>query len=192
MPLLQGRPKALTTIFEHGSLTVLKRFFILFLLIQAVLFTAELLPWGQAWVVKPFTALLAEIAASLITLLGRDIHTSGVIIYDIATPFAVMIEAGCNGIEATILLIAAVLAFPAPWKHKLYGLLIGFAAIQGLNLVRIVSLFFIGLWNETAFEWAHLYVWQALIMLDAIVVFLLWIRTLPRTRTMNADEAVAH
>jgi len=166
----------------------LKRFFILFLLIQAALFTAELMPMGQAWVVKPFTGLLADISGYLIAVLGREIQTSGVIIYDVKTSFAVMIEAGCNGIEATILLVAAVLAFPAPWKNKLYGLLIGFAAIQALNLVRIVSLFFLGLWNETAFEWAHLYIWQALIMLDAIVVFLLWIRTLPRE---VADEAVA-
>jgi hypothetical protein len=30
------------------------------------------------------------------------------------------------------------------------------------------------------FEWAHLYVWQALIMLDVLVVWLLWVRTLPR------------
>lgn len=167
----------------------MKRFFVLFLLIQSVLFTAELLPLGQTLVVKPFTALLADIAGVLIALLGRDIHTSGVIIYDLATPFAVMIEAGCNGIEATILLIAAILAFPAPWINKVYGLLIGFVAIQGLNLVRIVSLFFIGLWNQTAFEWAHLYIWQALIMLDAIVVFLLWIRTLPRIQ-VTGDEPV--
>jgi len=30
------------------------------------------------------------------------------------------------------------------------------------------------------FEWAHLYVWQALIMLDVLVVWLIWVRTLPR------------
>ena len=29
------------------------------------------------------------------------------------------------------------------------------------------------------FEWAHLYVWQALIMLDVLVVWLVWVRTLP-------------
>src|SRR5690606_23742018 len=105
-----------------GSAAALKRFFILFLLIQAALFTAELMPMGQAWVVKPFTGLLADISGYLIAVLGREIQTSGVIIYDVKTSFAVMIEAGCNGIEATILLVAAVLAFPAPWKNKLYGL----------------------------------------------------------------------
>ena len=30
------------------------------------------------------------------------------------------------------------------------------------------------------FEWAHLYVWQALIMLDVLVVWLVWVRLLPR------------
>ena len=26
------------------------------------------------------------------------------------------------------------------------------------------------------FEWAHLYIWQALIMLDVFIVFILWIK----------------
>jgi hypothetical protein len=30
------------------------------------------------------------------------------------------------------------------------------------------------------FDWFHLYLWQALIVLDALVVFLLWLRWLPR------------
>jgi hypothetical protein len=29
------------------------------------------------------------------------------------------------------------------------------------------------------FEFAHLYVWQALIMLDVLVVWLIWIRAMP-------------
>jgi hypothetical protein len=43
-----------------------------------------------------------------------------------------------------------------------------------------VSLFYIGQWNLAVFEWAHLYAWQALIMLDALIVWLLWLRLLPR------------
>ena len=79
-----------------------------------------------------------------------------------------------------IVLAAAILAYPAPWRYRLAGLAVGAAAIQVLNLVRIVSLFYLGQWNMRVFEWAHLYAWQALIMLDALVVWLLWLRTLPR------------
>jgi exosortase/archaeosortase family protein len=55
-------------------------------------------------------------------------------------------------------------------------------AVQALNVVRVISLFYLGQWSVAAFEWAHYYLWQALIMLDVLVVWLLWIRTLPRAR----------
>ena len=52
-------------------------------------------------------------------------------------------------------------------------------AVQGLNIIRVISLFYLGQWDLAAFEWAHLYVWQALIMLDVLIVWLIWVRTLP-------------
>ena len=39
-----------------------------------------------------------------------------------------------------------------------------------------------GKWNQEAFDFAHLYLWQALIMLDVLVVWLLWIRTVARNQ----------
>lgn len=166
------------------------RFFIVFLLIQALLFTAELTPPGQQYVVQPFTAGLASVSALLIGMTGRDISSTGMLIHDRQTGFGVEIAAGCNGVEAMILLLAVILAFPAPWRHRLAGIAIGFVAIQGLNLLRIVSLFFLGMWHPSAFEWAHLYLWQALIMLDVVLVFLLWIRALPRAPASDALAAV--
>ncbi len=86
------------------------------------------------------------------------------------------------GLEAVIILFAAIFAFPAPFKNKVIGFVAGFFAIQLLNLVRIISLYYLGQWNYTAFEWFHLYLWQALIILDALVVWLIWLRTLPGSR----------
>ncbi|HEY7945856.1 MAG TPA: exosortase H [Casimicrobiaceae bacterium] len=156
------------------------RFFILFLVLQATLFGIELTPWAQQWFVDPWTIALAHISTNLVTLFDPDVVATGRVIRSTANGFAVSIEAGCNGVEATIVLLAAMLAFPAPWKNKLYGLLAGTLAVQGLNIVRVISLFYLGQWNFSVFEWAHLYVWQALIMLDVLVVWLLWVRTLPR------------
>jgi myo-inositol 2-dehydrogenase/D-chiro-inositol 1-dehydrogenase len=55
---------------------------------------------------------------------------AGKVIRSTSNGFAVSIEAGCNGVEATIVLLAAILAFPAPWKNKLFGLIIGTIAVQ--------------------------------------------------------------
>ncbi len=156
------------------------RFFLLFLLLQAALFGAELTPWVQAHFVEPWTNTLAAISASLVTLFDPGVVATGKVLRSNANGFAVSIEAGCNGVEATIVLVAAIIAFPAPWKRKLAGLAAGVVAVQGLNVVRVVSLFYLGQWSFSAFEWAHLYVWQALIMLDVLIVWLVWVRTLPR------------
>lgn len=156
------------------------RFFILFLVLQATLFGLELTPWAQQWFVEPWTVALAHISTNLVTLFDHSVISTGRIIRSTANGFAVSIESGCNGVEATIVLLAAMLAYPAPWRNKLYGLLAGTLAVQGLNIVRVISLFYLGQWNRNWFEWAHLYVWQALIMLDVLIVWLVWVRTLPR------------
>jgi exosortase H (IPTLxxWG-CTERM-specific) len=156
------------------------RFFVLFLLIQAALFGAELTPWAQTHFVVPWTNALAQISTWLVTVFDPNVAAAGKVMRSTANGFAVSIEAGCNGVEATIVLVAAMLAFPAPWRHRLGGLVAGIAAVQVLNIVRIISLFYLGQWNLKVFEWAHLYVWQALIMLDVLIVWLVWVRMLPR------------
>ncbi len=152
------------------------RFLVLFLVLLAVLFGLELTPWGQEYFVMPWTNGLAHFCAQLVALVDDSAVANGKILRSTANNFAVSIEAGCNGIEATIILLAAVLAFPSTIKQKLWGLAIGFVAIQALNVVRIVSLFYIGQWNMTVFEWAHLHIWPALIILDALIFFMIWLR----------------
>ena len=165
------------------------RFGVLFAAIVVALFTAELTPPGQKFVVDPWTALVAQVATSAMRAFDPGVIATGPTILQAANGFAVTILAGCNGIEAMIVLAAALLAYPAPLKHKLIGLAAGVVAIQALNLVRIVSLFYIGQWNRTVFEWAHLYAWQVLIMLDALIVWLLWLRTLPRPQSLEVRAA---
>jgi exosortase H (IPTLxxWG-CTERM-specific) len=156
------------------------RFFILFVVLLAVAFGLELTPWAQAWFVVPWTNALAAIATSIVTLFDPHVVAAGKVIRSATNGFAVSIEAGCNGVEATLVLCAAILAFPAPWRHKVFGLAIGVVAVQLLNVVRVISLFYIGQWNLDVFEWAHQYVWQALIMLDVLIVWLIWVRRVPR------------
>jgi exosortase H (IPTLxxWG-CTERM-specific) len=158
------------------------RFFIQFLAFQALLFGAELTPWAQEFFVVPWTNTLAAVSARLVTFFDPNVIATGKVLQSTANGFAVSIESGCNGVEATIVLVAAILAFPAPWKHRLMGLVAGVVAVQGLNVIRVISLFYLGQWNLDVFEWAHLYVWQALIMLDVLIVWLVWVRTLPDAR----------
>lgn len=156
----------------------MRRFALLFSILLLTLFTLELLEPVQALVIQPFTAWLADISAALLVPFDDQVHASGRIISHRGTGFAVSIEAGCNGVEAAIVLIAGVLAFPAPIVRKLIAIAAGFAAIQVMNILRIISLFYLGQWDFDLFTWAHLYLWPVLIMLDVLVVFVLYLRYL--------------
>jgi exosortase H (IPTLxxWG-CTERM-specific) len=154
------------------------KFFLIFIVIQASLFGVELLQPVQAHFVMPWTATLARLSAGLLQVFDPDVHSYGVVIQSLSNGFGVSIQPGCNGVEACIILIAAMLAFPSPWKYKLIGIAMGIVAVQAVNVLRVVSLYYLGQWDMDVFEFAHLYLWQALIMLDVLVVWLVWVRFL--------------
>ena len=156
------------------------RFFILFVVILVTLFAAELTPPVQSALVVPWTQGLVHISASIITFFDPRVAVFGNVLQSTTNGFALSIRSGCNGVEAAMILIAAMLAFPASWKHRLIGIVAGLFAVQTLNIVRVISLFYLGQWNMTVFDWAHSYLWPALIMLDVLIVWMIWIRTLPR------------
>jgi exosortase H (IPTLxxWG-CTERM-specific) len=137
----------------------------------AVLLAAPVRP-----LVDGFSGRLAAASAHLIRLFGGVCVQNAAVLSNPARGFALEVRDGCNGVNVVILLWAAILAYPSGWKWKLIGLGGGVAAIQVLNLLRLVSLFYLGQYNHAAFEFAHLYLWETLIVIDAMVVFSLWSR----------------
>ena len=165
------------------------RFFVLFTVLLVGLFTLEILQPAEEYVILPFTSFIADVSVWILQFFDDNVEAYKNIIRDSVSGFGVRIERGCNGVEALIILFAAIFSFPAPFKNKIIGFVIGFFAIQVLNLIRIISLFYLGQWNQVAFEWFHLYLWQALIILDALVVWLIWLRTLPQAKLKRQIEA---
>jgi exosortase H (IPTLxxWG-CTERM-specific) len=169
----------------------MRRFLVVFVALLAFMFACELTPFAQSHFVTPWTDAVASASASLMRTFDTTITTNGNVIASSTSPFAVSIEAGCNGVEATLVLVAAILAFPSPWPHRLRGIVAGVVAVQALNVLRVVSLFYLGRYDRDVFEWAHLYVWQALIMLDVLIVWVVWVRLVPANRGPSAPLAPA-
>lgn len=116
----------------------------------------------------------AWLSNGILNLLGQGTHVSDVTIASSTTPFAIAIRRGCDAVEPTWLLCAAILAFPGPWKRKLTGMLAGIVILQALNLVRIVTLYLVGSRFPTMFPSMHLEIWPALFIVVAIALFIGW------------------
>ena len=167
------------------------RFVLIFLAVLVALFTLELTHPVQNALVLPWTGYLARVSAVLLGLFDSTVMAYGKVLQNATTGQGVSIEAGCNGIEACLILFAAVLAYPASWLMRLVGVVLGFVAIQAVNILRLISLFYLVSYSRPLFEFAHLYLWQALIMLDVLVVWLLWVRQVARVeaRRVPVDAA---
>ena len=118
--------------------------------------------------------------------MGGTAEANNAILRDPISGFSILIASGCSGLEAVILLVAGMVAFPASWPERIVGWAAGVFAILSLNLVRIISLFYLGQYSKAWFDWAHLYAWDVLIMIDGMIILFLWIRWLSRNERPNA------
>lgn len=123
-------------------------------------------------VIVPFTAAIARSSGALLNLLGQDVTVTGTVIR--GAPFAVNINNGCNGVEAMLILLGSIVAFPASMRARVIGLVLGAIAVQILNAIRIVTLYLLGAYQPRLFDLFHTAVWQIVIILAAIGFFLVW------------------
>ncbi|MGD1094457.1 MAG: exosortase H [Bryobacteraceae bacterium] len=162
------------------------RFFALFAIFFLTGFALLMTPPVQPAVIF-FSRALVAASGALIHLCGGKAQIAGTVLRDPSTGFGIEMKDGCNGLYVTLLLCSALAAFPASWRQRAKGLVIGIAAIQSLNLVRFIRLFYLCLYNQAWFDFAHEYLWESLIMLNALAVFWMWVQLVFRsTATQNA------
>ena len=141
----------------------------------AILVAAYLLiAWNPVndHVIVPFTAGVAKVSGTLLQGIGQPVDVHGTIIR--SSRFGVNINNGCNGVEAMLILLASIVAFPASLKARAIGLALGAVCVQLLNAVRIVTLYLLGAYQPRLFDMFHTAVWQILVILSAIAFFLIW------------------
>ena len=115
---------------------------------------------------------LAHISSVLLNLFGQDTVVQGTTVQ--SSIFGISVVTACTGLFTTGLFLIAVMAFPARWTAKLIGAAIGIGGIFIVNIIRLVSLVFIGVHWPDFIDSAHQLIWQSLLIVIAVVLWLLW------------------
>lgn len=90
--------------------------------------------------------------------------------------FAVEIITECVGILEMMIYSACVLAFPAPIRSRVAGVVLGSLAILFFNLLRIATLLVVGRHAHDWFDFFHVYFWQGTLIAMIVGVLYGWIR----------------
>lgn len=85
--------------------------------------------------------------------------------------FSYQIIGECTAVVLFGIFAAALLAYPASWRHRAIGLILGAPALVILNLVRLVLLAWLGVHYPQIFDQVHVIWWQ---VFNVLVVALGW------------------
>lgn len=111
------------------------------------------------------TGFLVKLFDPAVTVAGTTVLSDG---------FAIDVVKGCTSLGAFAIFVSAVFAVPTSFSRKFLGIAGGFVALATLNLVRITSLLYLGSAFPSAVESVHLLVWQSIMILLSVVLWLWW------------------
>jgi exosortase/archaeosortase family protein len=177
-----GRAAAAQVSSARGVLSA--RFALRYLAIAALLFSAYAFPYGSFGISETaFDAYLAGYARLVGGVLG--VFEPGIHVRDtlLEGRTSLQIVKSCDAIEAKLLLGSAILAFPAALTRKVLALLLGIGLLTALNVLRIVTLYYVILERRDAFEFVHVELWPLLMVVATAMLFLGSLRLMePRNR----------
>ena len=155
-----------------------RRFALYFVLVAGTLLTAYYFPYDPRGLVaalfRVYLALYTHLAGAAVSLFDPSVHVHGT---HIDGKMSFELALSCDAMDVYILFAAATVAFPATRLARAFAIGASFAALLGINVVRIVSLYLIGVYAPQRFEFFHMQLWPLAIVLVAATGFLAWART---------------
>lgn len=133
----------------------------------------------------PLPAVSAATTAatvSTLTLLGVSASRSGTIVSVDGGAVAYDITGGCTAVFIGMLFVAAVAAYPSPWRKKAQAVLFGIPLLLACNVVRLVTMGVTGTLSRALYEEMHVVYWQMLLILFVAFTFYAWTRSVDRTQ----------
>lgn len=160
-----------------GSVSRVMRFALKFVMVFALLTGAFEASRGTAFerfivekaILVPTTTLINVLTPQEhVTLIGRTIASHD--------GSGLRVTRGCEGIEMFLLLIAAILAFPASLRRRVQGLSVGSILAYVLSLIRLVLLHYILRYSPNAWQALHGLVLPLGPVVIMVLYFLHWSR----------------
>lgn len=140
----------------------------LVLAFSAVFFSSFVFEDPLAWL----RTLVADSVAGTLSSVGMPVDSRGTVISGPTTSLMIVDE--CTGIDATILLVCAVLVFPSGWRARLMGVALSIGVMMVVNFVRVITLVYVGNYSPGWLEIAHLYVWPVFVIITGVSTLLIW------------------
>ena len=136
---------------------------------------------------QSYLQLNAKVSAAILNCLGDNAWAVDNSV--VSDRFSVSVKAGCDALQVSAFFVFAVIVWPMSvsiWR-RMIGLVVGTLMLVLINLVRIVSLYYTGVYFPSAFEAMHVDVWQPTFVVLALLFWVMWVRWVSRAETVRSN-----
>ena len=130
-----------------------------------------------------FCVFLTQTMYLLISPFTNEIFINKDILGWTDNTFSIQILAECSALTYCSILAAAILSYPAPRALRIKAAILGFVFLQGINVLRLISLLYVGHYWPEQFTWVHQNLWPIFLSVDLVLLYLLWIRHSEKVNT---------
>ncbi len=123
-----------------------------------------------------WTQFLATVSCSLVQSFtpNEECTRQGATILSKKTPIVVVTKE-CDGLNALILLTAAVISFPCRPREKIVGLAIGCPLLVLCNILRITGLYYVSKYFHGHFDLIHTAVAPMATIMPTVIFYFIWL-----------------
>lgn len=146
----------------------LLRFALVFAALEALVL---LVLWRERWF-EPYAAWNARLTAWLLGPFVEGARAVGAVL--VSPTYSIHVRPGCDAYQASVVLLAGVVAIPAARGRKWLGAGLGLACLLALNPLRLAALLWTGVHHPEHFERMHFEILPALYVAAALALWLGW------------------
>ena len=170
-PTLEARPS------ESGAASPLfgLRFPLVAALIAIPLLALYFYPYDEGGAIsahiQSYLAAYARAAGAVVGLFDSQVVVTGTTIR--GSRFSMQIVKTCDAMEVNILLLAAIAAFPMPWRRRIASVFLAIPALALANVCRLCVLYWLGAHIRDSFDRVQQTVAPIFMVASALAIFLL-------------------
>jgi exosortase/archaeosortase family protein len=139
--------------------------------------------FGAAGALQSLSLATAAVTNTLAQLTGVPSTLNGI---DVVLPERILrVSLECTGAYVFVAYAALVLAQPVRWSVRAVGLLVGLPVLVALNILRLVVVAHIAYRAPVNFDLLHDFLFQGLMILSALLVWMAWMYVTDRRATKN-------
>jgi exosortase/archaeosortase family protein len=137
----------------------------------------------NACLIDPLALSLARLVSSSLQAVGEPVFQVGAVI--VSPAINMEITPACTGLYQIMVLSAGILAWSAPLRKQVFGIVFAALIIMSINTIRIFSIYYSALIISHWVAFIHGVLWEVIMIFLIPLTWLYWVRTISAGNTKS-------